>query len=219
MSDEETQLAIRTKDELDVSKIFLTYLAACGDIEKTAVAADCTISEVVYLAKTEQWDLKMQQQALRPAKDFKSAQQQAREVNRMACYVQALRLRGLIDETIHHLYENGTESLEHFCTEKKRDGSTFFTTKPLLELVKSAEAAHALLYRALGDVVAAKDSPADAFKNLSSLHMTVVQQLSNAESARAAEPVLKAAERVTAAPSEVFGYLDADTTPDSPPQD
>lgn len=204
------------KDQLDVSKIFLAYLSCGGDAVQTASVAEVELDDVLSLARSEMWDLKIQQRALSPAKNKDDAASRAREINRMACYVQALRIRGLIDETIHHLYDNGTAALESFCTEERRDGTSFFTTKPLLDLTKAAEAAHAMLYRALGDVVAKDDGASTGLKNLTALHMTVVGHMQNAgaEGLRAAEPALKAAEKTfnLDAPRSVIGYLDDEPT-------
>jgi hypothetical protein len=209
---------ITPKNELDVSKIFLAYLSTGADALKTAHVAECNLDDVLYLAKTEMWDAKMERQGLAPGKNSEDFATRAREITRMANYVQALRIRGIIDQTIWHLYEGGPEAIEKFCSEEKRDGTRAFTTKPLVELTKAAETCHSMLYRSLGDVVAKDNAGESAFKNLTALHMTVVNHLQSVSGS--VEPVLRAAVETHGlnAPKTVMGYLDDDTTIDVAPK-
>lgn len=191
------------KDRLDVSKIFLSYLACGGDIPKCADMADCTIGDVVYLARSEMWDKKLSESALvRGSGD--GAKDKAREMNRMACYVQAIRLRGLIDKTLQRIYED-PDFIEAYCSEKNKQGKSVFSTKPVLDLVKAAEGVHAMTYRALGDKITEAEGGVGATVSLRDLHLTLI----NANQNMPPDELLKQAEKATPA-AEVKRTLEID---------
>ncbi len=140
------------KELLDVSKIFLAYMVSHGDIRRTAQVAQCGADDVVYLASTELWDQKLAQQSVLTGASPEEARERTRELNRATNYVQALRMRELVDRTIKWCYED-EKNILNFCIEIDKQGKKIFSTKPMLELVKAAEVAQNLLYRALGDVI------------------------------------------------------------------
>lgn len=192
------------KEELDVSKIFLAYLVACGDPIRTAQIALCKVEEVLFLAKTELWDKKLADRGVVTG-DPENAKRQTQELNRAACYVQAIRLRALIDRTIHHLYEN-EDNVQIFCQEKTKSGKNVFSTKPLLDLVKAGEACQQMLYRSLGDFVA-KEATGGAGGSLKDLHRYVTEAMGHLPPD--AVDKMKVVEKTDPA-KEVLGYLDAD---------
>ncbi len=200
------------KEELDVSKIFLAYLVACGDPVRTAQIAQCKVEEVFFLSKTELWDSKLQERGV-IAGETGNAQEQTKELNRAACYVQAIRLRALIDKTIHHLYEN-EDNIQIFCQERMKNGKQVFSTKPLLDLVKAGEACQQMLYRSLGDFVAKDAAGASGLgAGLKDLHRYVTEAMSHLPAG--AIPDMKTVEKLDPAAAAV-GYLDVDQALDEP---
>jgi len=203
------------KEELDVSKIFLAFLHTAGDVTKTAQVADVSIKDVLYLSRVECWAGKLAGAGRAAASSPEDGLKVSQELNRCANYVQAVRLRALIDQTIHWVYEN-EENLGQFLTEVNKQGKKLFSTKPLLDLTKAAETAHAITYRALGDTVAkaSEDDPSVHIKSLQNLHLHIVKQMGGESSERSdvsaqldnANPVI--AKQAT----DVMGYLDAETT-------
>ena len=93
-----------------------------------------------------------------------------KEVNRAHSYVQAQRLRKLIDRTVDYLEAN-PEQLAQALVSTTKEGEPVFSAKPLVELTKAAEAAHNMAYRALGDKVATEAEgvslDSEKIKNLS----------------------------------------------------
>ena len=163
---------IPRKELLDVSKIFLAYLVACGDPVRAAQIAQCGTEDVLYLARTELWDAKLEQQAVLKGATPEEARQRTRELNRATCYVQALRLREIVDRTLAWCYED-EKNILNFAIETDKQGKKVFSTKPVLELVKAAEVCQAMLYRALGDTVIKTDAGGGG-NSLKDLHRLMV---------------------------------------------
>lgn len=207
------------KELLDVSKIFLAYLANHGDVLATAQTANVEIADVLYLAKVELWDLKMEKQGIPRGSVSKETKARALDLNRMANYIQALRLRGTVDKILQFIYEDPA-NIQRFCTEIDKRGIPIPTTKPVLDLVKAAEVCHALTYRALGDVVEKLEGGGDLdTRNIKALHLTMIQHFGDKGPVdlKVAEPILQAASAKTVDPQTAARYLDDDlpvhTTP------
>lgn len=204
------------KQRLDVSKIFLSYAAYCGDVLSTARACDCTIADVQWLSTVEDWPSKLRDlqisPAARSAKDITAALNSTRERARIACYVQALRLRGLIDQTLKQIYED-PENILKYCQERDKRGNAFFSTKPLKELTDATEKVHSLIYRALGDVITDEErnrSPEVNVANLKELHLTVINAMSETPGSNPINlPELKAIDNKDEA-AHAGGYIDVD---------
>lgn len=199
------------KETLDVSKIFLAYLAAGGDAARTALIAQCKVDEVLFLAKTEFWDAKLEQQGVIRGQTAGEAKERTREINRAANYVQSLRLRALIDKTIQWIYEN-EENIAKFNQETNKQGKKVFSTKPLLDLTKAAEACQTMLYRALGDTVSKEEGGSGGGANLRDLHKLVIDLQQNLPPGTPIDSI-RLAEKVPADPAQsVVGYLDEEPT-------
>lgn len=133
-----------TKD-LDVSRVFLTYLSLQGDVNRTALALDMEPGEVSALATSENWKGKLDQFATLKENDSNLQIQLNRSLN----YVQARQLASLVDGVIKHLSES-PETLIDALTTTTRNG-TSFETKPISDLVKAAYMIQEMTCRALGD--------------------------------------------------------------------
>lgn len=164
------------KEELDVSKIFLAYLVAAGDPIRTSQIAQCRPEDVLYLARVELWDSKLAEQAVIKGSSPAESRERTRELNRATNYVQALRLREMVDRTIKWCYDD-EKNILNFAIEIDKQGKKVFSTKPVLELAKAAEVAQTLLYRALGDVIPKDGGNTGSGNSLKDLHriMTTMQ--------------------------------------------
>lgn len=194
------------KEELDVSKIFLAYLVANGDPIRTAQIAQCKVEEVDFLSRSELWDRKLADRGIAAGGSPEDARERTKELNRATNYVQAIRLRALIDKTIKWIYEND-ENILKFNTETNKQGGKVFSTKPLLDLVKAGEVAQQMIYRSLGDVVEKGAGGLSAAAGLKELHRYVTDAMSHLPAG--ALPELKSVEKTDPA-AEAIGYLDAD---------
>jgi len=142
---------------LDYSKVFLTYVSLLGHVDQTAQACDLAPEQVSDLAARDNWDAKVR--TLLSVKEKQGAEAFARELNRTANFVQALRCRNLLDQTIQFLTNGGgiepgsgqAISFGDFMTHKGSKGETNVTAKNLADLMKSVETIHRMTYAALGD--------------------------------------------------------------------
>lgn len=198
------------KETLDVSKIFLAYLATCGDVLQTATVAQCRVADVLYLAKAELWDAKLNESQIARGPTPEKAKERGREINRMANYIQSVRLRAIIDKTLQWIYEN-EENVTKFCQEVNKQGNKVYSTKPILDLVKAAESVHAMTYRSLGDTVAKEEGSIGPLGNIKELHLHVIEAMKN--SGQLPDEHLKQAEKVNQTDVAVksVGYLDVNT--------
>jgi hypothetical protein len=131
----------------DEATVFMTYLSFLGDAQKTAVALNLPLVQVEQLAIDNQWGPKVE--ALRALGREGGADTLARELNRVKSFIQATRLFNIVDRVIRYVTQND-ESFNDFVTNHGKDNSNT-TCKAVAELVKAAEIAQGMLYRAVGD--------------------------------------------------------------------
>lgn len=184
------------KARLDVSRLFLTYLATFGDAAETARTSRVPVEDVQWLARVECWDSKMKELNFFPEKTKEKSVESLRGRNRVALYVQAVRLQGILDAAICQIYEH-PENVEKFCMERDKRGNPFLSMRPLKEMVEATERVHSMMYRALGDaapkaVTAGELSP-KTILNVKELHMSVIQTMTAAQELNqtALEPAIK----------------------------
>jgi hypothetical protein len=145
------------KNTLDVSQIFLTYLTFGGDVDRTSIAVNLDREIVMNLAKAENWPAKLDQLTkLNDGADSKVLQVQ---INRAINYVQAHRLRAIVDKVISHLSTKRAEDIVDLFTRVGKNGEPEFSARPLTDLVKAAESCQVMTQRALGDT--ASERPED----------------------------------------------------------
>lgn len=139
------------KNNIDVSQVFLVFMALVGDCTKVALALDLEPEQVEELANKEGWHAKIARVSLMSkggqTGDWERAQ------NRAVNWVQAHQLRRSIDRAIVHLSreldrEGGVEKI---LTHTTKDGSVIYSAKVFSDLAASLEKIHSLSYAALGD--------------------------------------------------------------------
>lgn len=139
------------KSKIDVSAVFLGYMALVGDAEKTALAFDLTPADVSELAEAEGWADKIKRVSVMSKSDKPGDWERAQ--NRALCFVQAYQIRQLINRWIHHFTGLDIEQLLARTSTVDRSGSTHYSAKIVSDLVTAAEACHRMSYTALGDTV------------------------------------------------------------------
>ena len=189
-----------SKSQVDVSQVFLTFVALVGDVEKTALALNLDPAFVRRLAEEEGWQLKIERVCLmaksgKPG-DFERAQ------NRALAFVQAHQVRELMSRVIHRFQEMTGEEILDATSVSGRDGRTM-SGRFFADLTAAMEKAHAMAYSALGDTaMERRDSltPESDAVNATALHLAVMQALNNpkvngieiaVEVAKAAEGAVK----------------------------
>jgi len=138
------------KNVLDVAQIFQTYIVFGGDIERTAYAMRLDNQIIRDLANAEHWRDKIAQWNELKEGDLRDVRF---EINRGLNYVQAQRLRSILDKVISHLYTMDGAEIVRFLTKQGKDSSEF-SARPLTDLVKAAETCQIMTQRALGDTAA-----------------------------------------------------------------
>lgn len=202
-------MAPTSSETIDRSAMFLTYLAFMGDIHRTAAALMVEPAKVKAAAEFEQWDKKVAH--LKSVKSGMGPDEFLRELNRVVNFVQALRLRSVMDKLI--LKVSGDEAtFDDFVTKQTKD-CTNRDPAALLGVIRCVEAVHRMTYAALGDIPGKtdlergdKDKGATALSILSALS----SQVSSSEPSALAAGVVPSPdntqstmpEQVTAKPEE-----------------
>lgn len=185
------------KSKLDVSQIFLIYMTVVGDIDKCAMALDLDPAIVASLASSEGWSEKIRRISL-ISKSGKPGEWE-RAQNRALNFVQAHRVRSLLDRMITHYASMTGEQLANvFCSEHstKEGGGIRIKTpsaKFLSDLMCAAERAHHLSYAALGDTVIEREARIDEEGNsvsAASLHASLIAALNSPASAELSAEML-----------------------------
>lgn len=141
-------IAPNSPDAIDRSAMFLTYLAFMGDIHRTAAALMTDPAKVKSAAEFERWDVKVKH--LKQVQSDLGPDEFLRELNRVVNFVQAVRLRSIMDNVLKRLQGEDSQ-LDDFLRTDTKDVSNR-TAKSLLDVIKCCEAVHRLTYTALGDL-------------------------------------------------------------------
>lgn len=133
----------------DPAEVFAVYLQQGANAQRTALTLKIPVAEVEGLVRQHRWDVKVKEYTggiENPTlEDFQRGQ---RGLNRAVNYIQAHRLRDLVDRVVQKL--NDPQTLEEYTTVRTKDGFRR-DLKPIRELAEAARTAQELSYRALGD--------------------------------------------------------------------
>jgi len=137
---------------IDRENAFMLYAAFTGDLERTAAALGVRPMDVLRVAQEEEWNEK-----LKPILDLKKSSKPGdieRAINRALNFVQAHRLRMVIERVIRRLTGMSAEELESylFTSSTKAGGEIAkLSTRALADLASAVEKCHAMTYQALND--------------------------------------------------------------------
>lgn len=146
----------KTIAHIDRENAFLLYAAFTGDLERTAHALGIRTIDVLNIANEDQWNEK-----LKGIIDLKKSGKPGdieRAINRALNFVQAHRMRMIIERMIRALATMSDDELKEYLLS---DGVTTvddqkinykkLTTRPLADLASAIEKCHAMTYAALND--------------------------------------------------------------------
>lgn len=177
-------------------EIFRLYAMFVGDIERTAIAANRSVDEIVELSVAGNWAkriavlIKLQKSGIPGDTE--------RGVNRAVNFIQADRLRSLIERVLRML-TNMAEgelitNLLAVTTDKEGNTTTRIVTRPFADLATALEKAHAMTYQALSDTATdRKDRRETEDTNASAgeMHMALVDAFAKV---RAQQPTITLSE-------------------------
>lgn len=139
---------------IDRENAFLLYAAFTGDLERTAHALGIRTIDVLNIANEDHWGEK-----LKGILDLKKSGKPGdieRAMNRALNFVQAHRMRLIIERAIRKLSSMTDEELEEYLFTDQTSGDKpmtvkRLTTRPLADLAAAIEKCHAMSYAALND--------------------------------------------------------------------
>lgn len=139
---------------IDRENAFLLYAAFTGDLERTAHALGIRTIDVLNIANEDHWGEK-----LKGILDLKKTGKPGdieRAMNRALNFVQAHRMRLIIERAIRKLSSMTDEELEEYLFTDQTSGDKpmtvkRLTTRPLADLAAAIEKCHAMSYAALND--------------------------------------------------------------------
>jgi hypothetical protein len=204
--------ALVNKSRLDVSKIFLCFVATVGDVERTALACDVDPEVVRALALSEDWNLKVKRLRLASKGSGEAQDEFARMQNRALNWVIGHRIRDVLDRVVMRLSEQSDDELIAGLTETNKDGSTKMNARCLSDLTKALETAQGMTYAALADTIPErKASTGGAGQATADLHSALVAALNGGLAKRTPSDIL-----VTEATQRALSdapVIDVDPTP------
>jgi hypothetical protein len=177
------------KSKLDISQIFLTYMALVGDVEKVAVALNHPPAVIEQLAEEEGWREKVSRLCVL-SKGGKPGDHE-RGVNRALNFVQAHQLRGVLSEMISHLANQSPEQTLEELTTRPRDKPAIISAKFLAELAAAMEKVQGMTYAALGDTLGERkdrDLAGNGELGADALHAAVITALNSSRTPKGIDP-------------------------------
>jgi hypothetical protein len=185
---------------LDCDRAFQLFCSFSGDIVRTAHALGVKPVDILRAADRLGWHKKLEpifalQKSGKPG-DVE------RSLSRSLNFVQAHRLRVILERVLDKLYALSPEELFELSmattTKTAKDGTVTETrmlnTKAFADIASSLERVHAMLYQALADSVSErvkrKDS-ADESMSASNLHALIARAMSGTDSASPAGQLLE----------------------------
>lgn len=169
-----------------IDDVFILYAGFCGDVERTAHAADITPSQVIELAAQHGWNERLK--SIFEMKKSGRSGDVERAVNRALNFIQAHRFRKFLEKVFNHIAMMPMEELDQLLITESpiKGGGTIrhFTTRPLADLAAALEKCHALTYLALNDSTTerrGRDETPDADVSSGQLHAKIAAAMSRPE--------------------------------------
>jgi hypothetical protein len=183
-------------EHLDREQVFLLYANFCGDVVRTAAALNISPVAVLRMADDEGWAKKLEpiialSRSNRPG-DFERA------VNRAINFVQAHRLRLILERTLKRMTGYSDAELEALLTEDKfsKDGEKLgskLSTRALADYAAAMEKVHAMTYASLNDSAqerAKRKHVEDEGDSTQDIHAKLAEAMSKAGMSKAPRAIL-----------------------------
>lgn len=166
------------KRRIDVVRVFLHYVASVGDVERTALACDLDPEIVRKLAESEGWNDKIKRLTLASKGGGMQAGDFERLQNRALNWVQAHRLRQVLDEVITHYHAMSPEEIIESITVKDKENVPRISARFFSDLAKALETVQGMSYAALGDTVPERQAmTGDEKANTAKVHAALIAAL------------------------------------------
>lgn len=190
----------------DIDKAFQTYASFSGDAIQTAHVLGIAPAEVLHLAEQHGWAGRLK--SIFELRKSGKPQDIERAISRTVNFVQAHRMRIVLDRIVNELYTKSGAELVDLCISdrKDKDGNTIGQTlnlKPYTELAAALEKVHLMTYYSLSDSPGERKQrkPEDDGPTLQDIHSQIAaamagqsqtpQQLLDEESKRQGEQAAK----------------------------
>jgi len=200
-SADQAGVVVLTPEDQGYSKALLTYISFGGDTTKTAAALGLERAEIDALEARHGWEGKLA--TLEALRKEKGPEAMAKELNRTINFVQAVRVRELLDRIISQMSEGDDKALVGMMMVPNAKGDRFFQTRALTDLTKAVQTCQSMTYLALGDMVSEREAAKEGAAGAGSL--AVLKMLAQtgrpgaktpAESARLLERTLESGEQI-----------------------
>jgi hypothetical protein len=147
-----------SKDNYDISNIFIAYLTFLGNCTKVSIALDIQAEVVEVLAAKEDWPSKLKTYTSLRHEDKLSTTE--RKINRTGSHIQACHLRELILRLLEHIHQRTDDEslIEWFSTRNPKTNRSEFNSRTLLDLTRALFIASRIIARTRPD----KEPPPDA---------------------------------------------------------
>lgn len=164
------------KNNLNTGQILLAYISFVGDCERTAAALHLDPEVVRNLAESEGWKEQISRITLL-SKSGKSGDFE-RSQNRALVFIQAYRLRRIVDDIIERLEGLTPEEVVEELRVTTRAG-THLSARFLADLASVSEKSAQMSFAALGDSLGerAERSEAGDGMDIGSIHLAVINAL------------------------------------------
>jgi hypothetical protein len=163
-------------------EIFRLFAMFVGDVERTAIACNKSVDEIVELSQAGNWQkriavlIKLQKSGIPGDTE--------RGVNRAINFIQADRLRTLIEKVVSMLTNMSESEMcdNLLCVTTDGDGNTTtrILTRPFADLATALEKCHAMTYQALSDTATDRKDRRDTEDTNSTageMHMALVDAM------------------------------------------
>lgn len=173
---------------MDLNQAFGLYIQFSGDVQRTAHALNVSAVDVLRAADRLGWAKKLE--PLLEMKKGGRAEDIERSISRAMSFVQAHRLRVVLERVLARFYALSDDELYKLCFSVKRvekkDGSVEVTesvnTKVFSDFAAALEKCHSMASAALTDTAtdraARKDRPEDAGVSATALHSIIAAAMS-----------------------------------------
>lgn len=177
----------KSLEHIDRPNAFLLYAAFTGDIERTAAALNIRACDVLLMADEERWNEK-----LKPILDLKKSSKPGdveRAMNRALNFVQAHRMRLIIERVVKKLSGMDDDELEEYLFSEHalgKDGNKHMykrlTTRALADLASAIEKCHAMSYLALNDTATDRSKRKEGGEEISAgdMHLQIARAMEEA---------------------------------------
>ena len=180
------------KNEVDVSQMFLIYMATVGDVNRTAAALHIAPAVVQEMAEREGWVEKVRRVSVMSKSEKPGDYERA--VNRALNFVQAHQFREMVENFLRHMRAKSTQELENLMLSSDRSGVNHVSGRFFSDMATALQKCQEMTYAALGDAsgdrkLAGGGLNGDAKGDTAGVHAAVIAALNSCSATPSAASV------------------------------